>query len=322
MTVKSRLLETLEKNKGEILSGEKLAKELNCTRAAIWKAVKTLREEGYKIEAGPNKGYILSVDSNKLSEEAIRLCLNQKDVSIEIYKEIDSTNKVAKQLAVFGKAKHGSLVLAQSQSEGRGRRGRAFYSPKDAGIYMSIVLEPSENLQGSLLLTTAAATAVYKAVKKVCGISLGIKWVNDLYKENRKVCGILTEAITDFETGDIQYAIVGIGLNIYQDRKTIPEELKEIAGALYSSQEEAEKLDKSKLVAEIINFLLEEVSDLKLSQEYVDNNIVPGNNVTVLDGNRTRDVFVKKITEDGKLLVQEKDGTYHKLSFGEISIKI
>lgn len=198
MTVKSRLLELLEQHKGETLSGEDIGRELSCTRAAVWKAVNSLRQEGYPIEAGPNKGYMLARESNLISAEGIRLFLEDPQVEIKIFDAISSTNLEARQLAVSGMAGHGSFVVAMEQTAGRGRRGREFYSPKGNGIYLSVILEPKGTLEGSLLITTAAATAVYKAVKEVCGVKLGIKWVNDLYKDNRKVCGILTEAVTDF----------------------------------------------------------------------------------------------------------------------------
>ena len=203
MTVKSRLLELLEQHKGETLSGEDIGRELSCTRAAVWKAVNSLRQEGYPIEAGPNKGYMLARESNLISAEGIRLFLEDPQVEIKIFDAISSTNLEARQLAVSGMAGHGSFVDAMEQTAGRGRRGREFYSPKGSGIYLSVILEPKGTLEGSLLITTAAATAVYKAVKEVCGVKLGIKWVNDLYKDNRKDCGILTEAVTDFESGNM-----------------------------------------------------------------------------------------------------------------------
>ena len=127
MTVKSRLLELLEQHKGETLSGEILAGELSCTRAAIWKAVKSLREMGYRIEAGPNRGYMLARDTDVLSAEGLRLYLEDPQTEIEIFEEVASTNQTAKELAVAGKAGHGSLVLARSQQAGRGRRGRSFF---------------------------------------------------------------------------------------------------------------------------------------------------------------------------------------------------
>lgn len=176
--------------------------------------MKSLREEGYTIEAGPNKGYVLRGGS-RLSEEGIRLYLDHPDVPVKIYRELDSTNRAAKEAAFSGEAGHGALILARRQKSGRGRRGRSFYSPENAGLYMSIVLRPDRTLKEGLLITTAAATAVCRAVKKICGIDLGIKWVNDLYFHNKKVCGILTEAVTDFESGNIEFAVVGIGLNLY-----------------------------------------------------------------------------------------------------------
>lgn len=174
ITVKSRLLELLEKNKGTVISGEKIAEELQCTRAAVWKAVKTLREEGYEIAAGSNKGYMLSAESNKLAEEGIRPFLSKPDVFLKVYPETESTNRTAKQAAISGEAKHGSAVLAYRQTEGRGRRGRKFYSPYDAGLYLSVILEPEGSLQESLVLTAEAAVAVYKAVKELTGKDLDI----------------------------------------------------------------------------------------------------------------------------------------------------
>lgn len=321
MTVKSRLLELLEQHKGETLSGEALAGELQCTRAAVWKAVKALREEGYAIEAGTNKGYMLSRDSNRLSVEGIRLYLNRPDVYLKLYREAGSTNQLAKQAAVSGEAGHGSFVIAQQQTAGRGRRGRSFYSPEDAGLYLSVVLEPKgETLQESLLLTTAAAVAVYKAVQKVCGISLDIKWVNDLYFHGRKVCGILTEAITDFESGNIEYAIVGIGLNLYCAAVGYPEELQGIAGALYPDETSASGIDRNLLTAEIVNFLLEETAHLKLSSVYVEHNMIPGREITIMDGSRSRHARALDICPDGCLRVEEEDGTISVLSYGEVSV--
>ena len=132
----------LEKNKGEVLSGESIAGELGCTRAAVWKAVKSLREEGYHIEAGPNKGYMLAKDTNRLSQEGIRLFLDDPKVKVDIYDELESTNQTAKKEAMMGEAGHGAFVIARSQTAGRGRRGREFYSPADTGLYMSVILKP------------------------------------------------------------------------------------------------------------------------------------------------------------------------------------
>lgn len=322
ITVKSRLLELLEQNKGITISGEQIAGELNCTRAAIWKAVKALQQEGYEIEAGSNKGYMLSKNNNILAEEGIRPFLIQPEVYLKLYQETDSTNRAAKQAAVGGEAGHGSVVLSCSQSNGRGRRGRSFYSPSQAGLYLSVVLQPQGNLRESLLLTTEAAVAVYKAVKTVTGIELDIKWVNDLYYEGKKVCGILTEAVTDFESGEIQFAVVGIGLNLYEEEGGYPPELAGIAGGLYRSREEAEGTDRNRLAAEIVNCLLRETRELKLPPEYLERNIVPGHRIRILDGQQERSAYALSICPDGRLRVREEDGTETFLAYGEVSLTV
>lgn len=322
MTVKSKLLGILEQQKGETLSGEKLAEELHCTRAAIWKAVKALREEGYTIEAGQNKGYMLVKDSHRLSVEAIRPFLVSPEVYLKVYQETDSTNRAAKEAAVTGTAGHGGGVVAGKQTAGRGRRGRSFYSPEEAGLYLSVILKPQGSLRESLLLTAEAAVAVYKAVLRVTGISLDIKWVNDLYYHDRKVCGILTEAVTDFESGEIDFAVVGIGLNLYEAAEGYPSELKGIAGALYKDREAAAELDRNRLAAEIINSLLEETRELRLPPEYIQQNLVPGREVRIVDGQEIREAKALEICPDGRLRVQEADGSFSVLSYGEVSLII
>lgn len=320
ISVKSRLLELLEQNRGITISGEQMARELDCTRAAVWKAVKALQQEGYEIEAGPNKGYMLSEDNNILAEEGIRPLLRQPEVYLKLYQEIDSTNRAAKQAAIAGEAGHGSVILACGQSCGRGRRGRSFYSPSQAGLYLSVILQPQGNLRESLLLTTEAAVAVYKAIRKVTGIELDIKWVNDLYYKGKKVCGILTEAITDFESGEIQYAVVGIGLNLYEEEGGYPPELREIAGGLYRNQREAEGVNRNRLAAEIVNCLLDETRELKLLPEYLDRNMIPGHRIQILDGQQSRSAYAVAICQDGRLKVREEDGSETLLAYGEISV--
>lgn len=320
ISVKSRLLELLEQNRGITISGEQMARELDCTRAAVWKAVKTLQQEGYEIEAGPNKGYMLSEDNNILAEEGIRPLLRQPEVYLKLYQEIDSTNRAAKQAAIAGEAGHGSVILACGQSCGRGRRGRSFYSPSQAGLYLSVILQPKGNLRESLLLTTEAAVAVYKAVRKITGIELDIKWVNDLYYKGKKVCGILTEAITDFESGEIQYAVVGIGLNLYEEEGGYPPELRGIAGGLYRNQREAEGVNRNRLAAEIVNCLLDETRELKLLPEYLDRNMIPGHRIQILDGQQSRSAYAVAICQDGRLKVREEDGSETLLAYGEVSV--
>lgn len=319
MSTKSEVLKLLEENKGTYLSGEELAIKLGCSRTAIWKAMKTLREEGYEILAVNNRGYALSKENNVLSEEAIRLGLNKKAVKIEVKREIPSTNQYLKQKGIEEEYEEGSVVVAESQSAGKGRRGRHFYSPGKCGLYMSVLLKPKKTAQESLKITAAAAVAVCRAVEKVCKVSLGIKWVNDLYLEEKKVCGILTEAVSDFETGDIELVVVGIGINLKEPKDGFPKELGDIAGTVLK---EGEHVDRNLLVSEIVNELLEESEKDGIPKEYIERNIVPGRKVWVAYGQQERCVFAKQILPDGRLLIENEQHEEEILPCGDVSLRI
>ena len=265
---------------------------------------------------------MLSADSNKLAEEGIRPFLAKPDVFLKVYPETESTNRTAKQAAISGEAGHGSAVLAYRQTAGRGRRGREFYSPYNAGLYLSVILEPEGNIQESLALTAEAAVAVYKAVKELTGKELDIKWVNDLYYCNKKVCGILTEAVTDFESGDIEFAVVGIGLNIYEPEEGYPAELDGIAGALYKSREEAAGINRNQLAVAVINHLLKETQKLCIPREYIDRSMVVGRRIHIMDNSGERIAKALQICRDGRLKVLETDGSESILSYEEVSLKI
>lgn len=319
MSTKSEVLKLLEENKGTYLSGEELAIKLNCSRTAVWKAMKTLREEEYEILAVNNRGYALSKENNVLSEEAIRLGLNKKAVKIEVKREIPSTNQYLKQKGIEEEYEEGSVVVAESQSAGKGRRGRHFYSPGKCGLYMSVLLKPKKTAQESLKITAAAAVAVCRAVEKVCKVSLGIKWVNDLYLGEKKVCGILTEAVSDFETGDIELVVVGIGINLKEPKDGFPKELGDIAGTVLK---EGEHVDRNLLVAEIVNELLEESEKDGIPKEYIERNIVPGRKVWVAYGQQERSVFAKQILPDGRLLIENEQHEEEILPCGDVSLRI
>lgn len=319
MSTKSELLKLLEANKGSYLSGEELAAKLGYSRTAVWKAMKSLREEGYEIEAVNNRGYALKKENDMLSEEAIRLGLIKKDVKIEVKKEIPSTNQYLKQKGMESDYEEGSIVVAESQSAGKGRRGRHFYSPGKCGLYMSVLLKPKKTAQESLKITAAAAVAVCKAVEKVCNVSLGIKWVNDLYLGEKKVCGILTEAVSDFETGDIELVVVGIGLNLRRPEEGFPKEIAAVAGTVL---EEERYIDRNLLVAEIVNELLEESNQDGIPKEYLERNIVPGREVWVAYGQRERKVFAKQILPDGRLLIENEQQEEEILPCGDVSLRI
>ena len=213
MSSKSNILQILEKNRGTYVSGEELAQQLQISRSAIWKAISELKKEGYQIISVTNKGYCLSDATDVISAEGIGPYLtNGSQDMIHVFKTVDSTNLVAKKMALE-QAPHGTVVLAEEQTAGRGRMGRSFHSPAGSGIYMSFILRPNLTSNDAVLITTAASVAVARAIEEVTHIHTGIKWVNDVYMNGKKICGILTEALTDFESGGIESIILGIGIN-------------------------------------------------------------------------------------------------------------
>lgn len=323
MTVKDQVLRALEEHKGSSLSGEALAESMGVSRAAVHKAIKALREEGYRIEAGTNRGYSLSANSDMLSAQGIsaHLAPELSGLPIHVYKTVDSTNNVAKKLALEG-AEHGTAILAFHQSHGKGRLGRTFISPANTGIYMSILLKPRFDMSRSVLITTAASVAVVRAIEKVCGLEPEIKWVNDIYESGKKVCGILTEAITDFETGRIDYLILGIGINC--STRGFSEDLLNIAGALEGD------FSKNQLAAEVLNQLLPLVDHLEertFIEDYKKHSMVIGKTVNVYkggyeEGKSAPAAKVLDIDENGGLQVLYSDGSQEILSTGEISIRL
>ena len=194
MGVKEEVLRTLQENQADYISGQGLADRLCVSRHAVWKAIDKLRAEGFDIEARTNRGYRLIGACDVLSAEAVAACLDKSaGFALEYTEEIDSTNNRARALAEAG-CDEWTVVLAESQTAGRGRLGRQFYSPKGGGIYMSVVVRPDCEVQYANMLTLAAAAAVVEAIEAVCDIKAQIKWVNDIFVNMRKVCGILTEA--------------------------------------------------------------------------------------------------------------------------------
>ena len=205
---KQALLQALSGAEGRYISGEQLAQTLGVSRAAIHKAAAALTTQGYTLEAAPRRGYRL-LGGDPFCADAV----GEYPAPVYVHERLDSSNQTAKRLALAG-APHGTLVLARQQSAGRGRMGRRFESPAGKGIYLSLVLRVPVPASEALGVTVGAAVAVARAVQKLCGIELGIKWVNDLYYQGKKVCGILTEAGTSVESGLLEWLVVGIGLNL------------------------------------------------------------------------------------------------------------
>lgn len=342
MSTRVNVLKALEENKGNVISGEELANRLDISRAAIWKAIQELRKEGYCIDAVTNKGYRLAHDSDVLSPEGI-LPYVKGDLEgrVHVFRSLESTNLTARKMALEG-AVNGTVVVTEEQTRGKGRMGRGFHSPPGGGIYMSIILKPQLEAAKSVLITTAASVAVCKAIENVTGIRCQIKWVNDIYKDEKKICGILTEAVSDFESGRIEHIVLGIGINYRIPPSAFPKEIRRIAGSLFEDE-----IDKStcagnfaegepqrnRLIAEVINQVMEVHTDLEARtfiEEYKERSIVLGKEILIIptiasggerDLSRGIPATVLDLDGDGGLIVRYQDGSVKTLNSGEISIR-
>ena len=322
MELKQEIIRILEENRGKSISGTQMAKELYVTRSAIWKNIKQLQNEGYHIEAVPNRGYLLSESNDILTVESISPYLKgkAKDFILDVRKTVTSTNTLAKEMATKG-APAGSVLIASKQTEGRGRMGRSFYSPDSTGLYFSIILRPNLSLDDSLLITTSAAVAVAKAIEKLTGNHVGIKWVNDIFMRDKKVCGILTEASLNLENGGLEYAVVGIGINV--STKDFPDDIQEVGGSIFSKKPDDRPIT-SILAAQILNNLaqaMDKLTDLDYLKEYKKRSFLIGQDILVLRGNESLHARAIDIDERARLIVEYPNGDRDALISGEVSIR-
>ena len=322
MKTTEKVLDFLEKNKGNFVSGGSIASELGLSRNSVWKAVKALQDKGYEIGAVTNKGYILSEKNNLISAQSVRKFITTENVDIEYRDSVTSTNTLLKKMAENGE-KEGYVLIAGEQTSGRGRLGRSFLSGNGTGVYFSILLRPDMNPSDSLLITTCAAVAVAKAIEKNTGKITSIKWVNDIYMRDRKVCGILTEASFDLECGKLSYAVLGIGINMYFEENSIPEEIKNIAGAVFDTKPDGDAV--SRIVADVINIFFDEYRVLTGKHflfDYCSRSYLDGKEINVIKYDSVREATAIDIDDDFRLHVRYPDGSEEYLSSGEVSTKV
>lgn len=323
MTTKEKILELFEMNRGVYFSGEDIAGRLCVSRAAVWKAVKALQNDGYAIDAVTNKGYCLSEKTDILSAQGIRKYL-RPDIpgsDITVLPVVSSTNALVREKAAAGAAE-GCMILANEQTSGRGRLGRNFFSPRDTGIYMSLLLRPDHySADQAVRITTMAAVAMCEAIEAVSDEKAEIKWVNDIYVRGKKVCGILTEGSFNLENGLLEYAVLGLGINLYRPADGFPEEINDIASyILQTRQDDA----KNRIVSEFLNrfyFYYRETDRMNYVSQYQKRSFVVGKEVSLLSADKTRNALVLGIDDQCRLLVRYADGTEDCYSSGEISIR-
>ena len=341
---------------GQAVSGEALAAECGVSRAAIWKAINALREQGLQIEGTTNGGYQLK-DDDIFSDELFRqtFAANYSEFSeshIECFKEIDSTNTYAKRilaecgnlrdssgaLTEAGKKYHKAIFIAEKQTAGRGRLGRTFVSPEKTGIYISVIYAPKGGITNPARLTACAAVAICRAIKNViCKFSEGtsiepkIKWINDIFAGGKKVCGVLAEGVANFESGMIEAAVVGMGINIKKNTTAFEGQLADVVGTLEDAT--SVKISRIDIAAEVAGQVLKifeedassEAAHKAIIKEYKEASFLIGRELTVYpligDEKSSYKAIASDIDNNAGLIVTLEDGSKRTLSSGEVTLK-
>ena len=254
-----------------------------------------------------------------LDKKILEQYLNQK-LNITIFQELDSTNTYLKKLGSQGE-KENQLVIALSQTGGRGRMGRSFYSPNGTGIYFSLLLHPEFSAEKSLLLTVMAAVSVAETVMKYNSNDVKIKWVNDIYIDGKKVCGILTEGAINANK-KLDYAVVGVGINVIAPEIGFPEDIKDIATAIFPGN--TDKNIKEKIVADFVKkfFDMYNGTDKDYVKRYKEYSYLTGKEINIITGDMTRPATVIDITDDCHLLVKNEKGEIEAISSGDVSVRL
>ena len=320
--MKSEILRLL-KESNDYISGQQLCDRFHVSRTAVWKAIEQLKKEGYEIEAVRNRGYRLLDSPDLMSETEIKSLMETEWAGKEVlyFDEIDSTNNRAKELGEKD-GTHGTLLVADRQVAGKGRRGRVWESPKGISIYMTILLRPQLIPTKAPMLTLVMAQSVAEGIRDVTGMEVGIKWPNDIVMNKKKVCGILTEMSTEIDY--INYVVIGVGINVNQ--KSFDEELKDKATSLMI--ETGTPVKRSALIAAVMKHfeknytVFMERGDLSGLQESYNQMLVNrGKEVRILEPGHEYNAIASGINETGELIVHTPDGEEKHIFAGEVSVR-
>lgn len=320
--MKEEILRLLRSADGYI-SGQELCNRFGVSRTAVWKAINQLKEAGYEIEAQQNKGYRLMAAPDLMTEAEIKSLMHTEWVAKEVlyFDTIDSTNTKAQELAEKGYPS-GTLVVADKQESGKGRRGRSWVSPSGTGIFMTLMIKPDINPNNASMLTLVAALAVAKAITSVTGEEALIKWPNDIVVNSKKVCGILTEMNAQFDY--INHIVVGIGINVHN--KSFPEEISQMASSLMI-EAGGKRFHRAQIIAETMSYFEQyydtflKTQDLSaLVREYDELLVNMNKAVRVLDPKEPFDGKAMGITPKGELIVDTWESR-KLVSSGEVSVR-
>lgn len=320
--MKEEILRLLRSADGYI-SGQELCNRFGVSRTAVWKAINQLKEAGYEIEAQQNKGYKLMAAPDLMTEAEIKSLMHTEWVAKEVlyFDTIDSTNTKAQELAEKGYPS-GTLVVADKQESGKGRRGRSWVSPSGTGIFMTLMIKPDINPNNASMLTLVAALAVAKAITSVTGEEALIKWPNDIVVNGKKVCGILTEMNAQFDY--INHIVVGIGINVHNE--SFPEEISQMASSLMI-EAGGKRFHRAQIIAETMSYFEQyydtflKTQDLSaLVREYDELLVNMNKAVRVLDPKEPFDGKAMGITPKGELIVDTWESR-KLVSSGEVSVR-
>ena len=320
--MKEEILRLLRSADGYI-SGQELCNRFGVSRTAVWKAINQLKEAGYEIEAQQNKGYRLMAAPDLMTEAEIKSLMHTEWVAKEVlyFDTIDSTNTKAQELAEKGYPS-GTLVVADKQESGKGRRGRSWVSPSGTGIFMTLMIKPDINPNNASMLTLVAALAVAKAITSVTGEEAMIKWPNDIVVNSKKVCGILTEMNAQFDY--INHIVVGIGINVHNE--SFPEEISQMASSLMI-EAGGKRFHRAQIIAETMSYFEQyydtflKTQDLSaLVREYDELLVNRNKSVRVLDPKEPFDGKAMGITSKGELIVDTWESR-KLVSSGEVSVR-
>lgn len=320
--MKIEILKLLKESK-DYISGQQLCDRFHVSRTAVWKVIEQLKKEGYEIEAVRNKGYRLVESPDIMTKAELESVINTRWAGKEIlyYDETDSTNIQAKYEGEKG-ARHGTLIVADRQTAGRGRRGRSWESPRGICIYMTLLLRPEISPIKAPMLTLVMAVSVAEAVREITGMEACIKWPNDIVLNKKKICGILTEMSTDIE--GINYVVTGAGINVNQD--TFPDNICETATSLLI--EGGERIQRSGLIASVMERYEEnyqifmETEDLSgLREKYNGMLVNCGKEVRVLEPGNEYCAHAFGINDKGELVVETPEGERKQIYAGEVSVR-
>jgi BirA family biotin operon repressor/biotin-[acetyl-CoA-carboxylase] ligase len=322
-STKQKLLNYLKQAPQQWVSGQQISNQLGITRAAIWKHINTLKDEGHTIQSAPRKGYRLEKAADLITAEDIRTCLNTRvmgQAQIICLPQTDSTNSQAKRLADEG-APEGTVVVAESQTGGRGRRGRSWFSPAGQSIYTSIILRPPMAPAQAPQITLMTAVAAARALQEATGLNATIKWPNDILIADKKIAGILTEISTEMDAVD--YVVVGLGINVNTTAADMPPDIQSIATSVRI--ESGARFPRTDLLCSLLQHFessyetlqrdgfrpimaqWRQMSDIIGQPVYVD----------VLDVRHTG--IVEAVDDDGVLILKDENGQRHRIFSGDVT---